>query len=208
MSVRISAGKKWKRCIWQPDNKQIFEVRVSVFSRLNKVSWIADVFTPLAVILMECFFLYPWLVFIGKLPELRVQQTPLSLLSLIFLLGLSFVATRFFLKRKWPMPWIQTSIMACGLAAIFLVLRLDYSAGFQLFSRQWLREPIERNRFLRVPIVGSDLSGLTFASDGQRGWAVGDRGAILSTRAVSSGSSSKRRETIVMRCATSRRNIL
>jgi hypothetical protein len=110
---------------------------VSVFSWLNKVSWIADVFTPLAVILMESFFLYPWLVFIGKLPELRVQQTPLSLISLVFLLGLSFVATRFFLKRKWPMPWIQTSIMACGLAAIFLVLRLDYSAGFQLFSRQW-----------------------------------------------------------------------
>jgi hypothetical protein len=65
---------------------------VSVFSRLSKVSWIADVITPLAVILMECFWLYPWLVFIGKLPELQVQKTPLSLLSLIFLLGLSFIA--------------------------------------------------------------------------------------------------------------------
>ena len=105
---------------------------MSVFSRLNKVSWIADVFTPLAVILMECFWLYPWLVFIGKLPELQVQKTPLSLLSLIFLLGLSFVATRFFLKRKWPMPWIQTSIMACGLMAIFLVVRIEYGAGFQV----------------------------------------------------------------------------
>ena len=92
---------------------------MSVFSRLNKVSWIADVFTPLAVILMECFWLYPWLVFIGKLPGLQVQKTPLSLLSLIFLLGLSFITTRFFLKRKWPMPWIQISIMACGLGGNF-----------------------------------------------------------------------------------------
>jgi hypothetical protein len=86
---------------------------------------------------MECFWLYPWLVFIGKLPDLQVQKTPLNLLSLIVLLGFSFIATRFFLKRKWPMPWIQTTILVCGLAAIFLTLRLDYSAGFQLFGRQW-----------------------------------------------------------------------
>jgi uncharacterized membrane protein len=137
MSIRISPGKKWKHCAWQPDNKNFFGLRMSLFSRLNKISWIADIFTPLAVILMECFWLYPWLVFIGKLPELQVQKTPLCLLSLIFLLGLSFIATRFFLKRKWPMPWIQISIMVGGLAAIFLVLRLNYGAGFQLFSSQW-----------------------------------------------------------------------
>ena len=110
---------------------------MSVFSRLSKVSWIADVFTPLAVILMECFWLYPWMVFIGRIPDLQVQKIPLSLLSLIFLLGLSFVVTRFFLKRKWPMPWIQISIMACGLVTIFLVLRLNYGAGFPLFGSQW-----------------------------------------------------------------------
>ena len=110
---------------------------MSIISKLNKVNWIADVFTPLAVILMEVFWLYPWLVFIGKLPALTVQKTPLSLLSLIFLLGISFIATKFFLKRKWPMPWIQTSIIACGLVAIFLVLRIEYSAGFKLFSGQW-----------------------------------------------------------------------
>ena len=93
---------------------------MSIFSRLNKVSWIADVFTPLAVILMEVFWLYPWLVFIGKLPGLvTVQKTPLSLLSLIFLLGLSFIATRFFLKRKWPMPWIQTKYHGMRLGGDF-----------------------------------------------------------------------------------------
>jgi len=56
-----------------------------------------------------------------------------------------------------------------------------FAAQPKLFSRQWLREPIERNRFLRLSIVGSDLSGLAFTSDGQRGWAVGDHGTILST---------------------------
>jgi hypothetical protein len=35
------------------------------------------------------------------------------------------------------MPWIQTSIIACGLVAIFLTLQIEYIAGFQLFSAQW-----------------------------------------------------------------------
>ena len=110
---------------------------MSVFSRLNKVSWIADVLTPSAVILMEGLWLYPWLVYIGKLPMVATHQTPLSLISLIVLLGISFVATRFFLKWKWPTPWIQISIMACGLIVIFLVLRIEYSTGIPLFSGQW-----------------------------------------------------------------------
>ena len=35
------------------------------------------------------------------------------------------------------MPWIQTSIMACGLIAIFLVVRIEYGSGFNLFGGQW-----------------------------------------------------------------------
>ena len=38
------------------------------------------------------------------------------------------------------MLWIQVSIMACGLAAIFLVLRIEYSAGFSISSSQWFVE--------------------------------------------------------------------
>jgi len=110
---------------------------VSIFSKFYKVNWIADVLTPSTVILMEVLWLYPWLVFIGKLLAFTVHPTPLSLLSLIFLLVISYVATKFFLKRKWSMLLIQMSIVACGLVAISLVLRIEYSTGFQLFSGQW-----------------------------------------------------------------------
>ena len=109
--------------------------------------------------------MYPWLVYIGKLPELQVHQTPLSLVSLIFVLGLSFVVTRFFLKRKWPMPWIQISIMACGLAAIFLVLRLSYDVGFPLFSSQWFVTygQVLLNFFRRIhPFTFALIAGLYF----------------------------------------------
>ncbi len=104
---------------------------------LKKVNWIADIFAPLAVILMEVFCLCAWLIYIGRLPMVTNPRPVLGFLSLLFLLGGSFVVTRFFLKRKWPLAWIQVSIVVCGLIAIFLVLRIEYAAGFNLFSGQW-----------------------------------------------------------------------
>jgi len=35
------------------------------------------------------------------------------------------------------MVWIQLSIMVCGLIAIFLVLRIEYSAGYNLLNGSW-----------------------------------------------------------------------
>jgi len=110
---------------------------VSIFSRFNKINWIADILTPSAVILTEVFWLYPWLVYFGKTLDLVVRKTPLSLLSLIITLVLSFIVTRFLLKQKWPLIWIQTLIVACGLVAIFLILRIEYNDGSNLFSSQW-----------------------------------------------------------------------
>lgn len=111
--------------------------QMSFLDRLNKVNWIADVLSPLAVIMTEVFWLYPWLIVIGKLPTLAVQRTPLSLLSVIFIIGIAFITTRLFLSRKWSLLWIQLSIMVCGLTVIFLVVCVEYSAGFRLLSGQW-----------------------------------------------------------------------
>ena len=110
---------------------------MSFFSRFNKVSWIADVLSPLAVIMTDVFWLYPWLIVIGKLPLLAVQRTPLSLLSVIFIIGMAFIISRFFLSRKWSLLWIQLGIMICGLMVIFLVVRIEYSTGFKILSGQW-----------------------------------------------------------------------
>jgi hypothetical protein len=110
---------------------------VSIISRLKKVNWIADVLTPAAVILTDVFWLYPWLVYFGQNSVFTIQKTALNPLSLIIILGLSFIVTRFFLKQKWPMIWIQTVIVACGLVVIFLILRNEYNDGSSLFSSQW-----------------------------------------------------------------------
>jgi len=49
-------------------------------------------------------------------------------------------------------------------------------------SWQWFKEPLETNRFLRLPSVSQDLTAVMFLADGQRGWTVGSGGTILSTR--------------------------
>jgi len=108
-----------------------------IVRRLFDLNWVAVVIAPLAVILMEAFCVYPWLVWLGKWQGLVWQRPPLNLASLIFLLGFSFLVTRYFIGRKWHLRLIQLSIILCGLLSIFIVVRLEYGAGFELFSRQW-----------------------------------------------------------------------
>ncbi len=110
---------------------------MSIVHRLANLHWVAVVLFPLTVILMEVCWVYPWLAWVGKWQVLGWQRSPLGLASLILLLGISFFVTRFFLSRKWLLPWIQLSIISCGLVVIFMVVRVEYSAGFSLLSGQW-----------------------------------------------------------------------
>ena len=113
---------------------------MGVIDRLSKVNWITSMLLPLSIILMEVLWVYSWLVWLptfGKWPFIGVQRLPLSLVSLVFLLGASFFIARFLQKQKWSMAWIQLSIVTCGLVIIFLVLRFEYNAGYALFDGQW-----------------------------------------------------------------------
>ena len=86
---------------------------------------------------MEVFWVYPWLVWLGKWQKLVWNRPPLSLASLVFLIGIAFFTTRYFRSRQWPVRWVRLSIIASGLLAAFLVLRFEYGAGFSLLSGQW-----------------------------------------------------------------------
>jgi hypothetical protein len=66
-----------------------------------------------------------------------LQHQPLSLASLIFLLGGSFLVTRFFFSRRWHLSWTRLSIIFSGLIVIFTVIRIEYGAGFGLLNQGW-----------------------------------------------------------------------
>jgi hypothetical protein len=110
---------------------------VVIFTKLVNLRWVNSVLLPLVVILMEVFWIYPCLAWAGKWSALTWQRQPLSLASLVFLLGVTFLATRFFLGRRWPLYWIRLSIIACGLIAMFVVVRIEYGTGTGLLSGQW-----------------------------------------------------------------------
>ncbi|MFC1906225.1 DUF4129 domain-containing protein [Chloroflexota bacterium] len=99
------------------------------------LNWTAVVFFPLTVLLIEVFWLYPWLAWSGQV--FAWQRPPLSLASLLFLMSISFIATKFSFSRRWPMPLVQSGMVSCGLAATFIVVRVEYGAGFELVDGEW-----------------------------------------------------------------------
>ena len=110
---------------------------MNILRKIASLNWVANVLFPLTVILTEVMCVYPWLTHIGRWPVFIQERTPLSLASLILLLGGSFFVTRFFIRRRWSLRWTRLSIIACGLAAIITVLRIEYSVAPGLLDGKW-----------------------------------------------------------------------
>lgn len=110
---------------------------MTVFRKVGSLSWIAVVLFPLMVIITEVTWLYPWLMLIGRWPVFAREHTPLSVGSVVFLLGGSFFVTRFLTKRRWRARWARLATLVCSVAAILLVMRVEYPAGAVLLEGRW-----------------------------------------------------------------------
>lgn len=84
---------------------------------------------------------------------------------------------RFLLGR---LPWLVLSIALVIGACLGAWLQTPYPDPFEPAADS-LWYPIERNPHLRLLSISSDLYAVTFAVDGQTGWAVGQYGTILKT---------------------------
>jgi hypothetical protein len=103
-------------------------------SRITNLNWIASIFLPLMVILMEVLWVYPWLNWVGKWQSFDWQRTPLSLISIFIILGISFIITRFQSIQRPVVLWIKLGLL---LVIIFIIVRFEYNAGIDLLSGQW-----------------------------------------------------------------------
>jgi hypothetical protein len=99
--------------------------------------WLATVFYPLAVILMEVFWVYPWLAWLGSWPMFTVSRPVLSLASVAITLAASLLVTRLTIRQEWPLWRIRLVIVGSGLVVILLVLAVDYRAGYGFLSGSW-----------------------------------------------------------------------
>jgi hypothetical protein len=107
---------------------------------LKKIDWLATIIYPLTVILMEAFWLYPLLVWIGFWPFFTESRPVLSILSIIIVLAVSLLITRVISKRDWQLRSIQAVIIGAGVITMFLVLRIDYSSGYAFFEGGWFAQ--------------------------------------------------------------------
>lgn len=108
-----------------------------IVQRLAGLNWIAVVLSPLAVLFMEVFWLYPCFVWVAQWPALTLQKPPLSPVSIFILLITSFSITRFVTNRGWTLRRLQLTTISCGLVIAFLIVRAEYGAGFALLDGQW-----------------------------------------------------------------------
>ena len=104
---------------------------------LKKIDWLPTVIYPLTVILMETFWLYPLLVWVGFWPLFAESRPVLNILSIIIVLAASLLITRVISKRDWQLRSIQAVIIGAGVVVMFLVLRIDYGSGYSFLEVGW-----------------------------------------------------------------------
>ena len=106
-------------------------------SRFKRFDWMAVVFYPLAVILMEAFWVSPWLNWVGVWPIFRESRPVLSLGAVFIVLAVSLLVTRISIKLKIPMWAIQSIVIGGGLVTMLLVLGYEYADGYTFLSGGW-----------------------------------------------------------------------
>jgi hypothetical protein len=109
-------------------------MKIEIFKNID---WLAVVFYPLAVILMEAFWVAPWLSWIGVWVFFQQSRPVLSLASVIIIIVVSLVMTRVFTSKQWPLWKIQLIIIGSGLLTMLLVLGVEYNGGYTFLSAAW-----------------------------------------------------------------------
>ncbi len=115
-------------------------MKIEIFKNFD---WLAVVFYPLAVVLMEAFWFTPWLTWIGIWPFFQQVRPVLSLASVVIILMASLVITRIFTPRQWSLWKIQLVIIGSGLITMLLVLAVEYSDGYTFLSAGWFSHIVE-----------------------------------------------------------------
>ena len=106
-----------------------------MINRLRHTDWLAVGFYPLAVVLMEAFWVSPWLAWLGGWPVFPAPRPVLGLGPVVFTLAVSLLVTRVVTRQKWPVRLAQAAIIGAGLVAILLVLGLEYRAGYAFLRK-------------------------------------------------------------------------
>ena len=105
--------------------------------KLGNFDWLAVVIYPMAVVLMEAFWVSPWLSWIGALSFFPESRPVLHLPSVIIVIVVSLLITRIFDPKKMPLLLVQIIVIGSGFATMLLVLGVEYADGYTFLSGAW-----------------------------------------------------------------------
>ncbi len=107
-----------------------------MINRLKKLNLLNNGFYPLSVILMESFWVFPWLLWVSTWQMFSGQGLAVSLGSLIIVLTISLVVTRIVTRQNWPLWLIRSVVIGCGVITIFIVLWIEHPSSGE-FAGGW-----------------------------------------------------------------------
>lgn len=91
--------------------------------------WVAQVMFPLMVVLMEAFWISPWLIWVGNWPLFAEARPAMHLPAVALVLAAALLLTRFATQRtEWSLRLARSVIIGSGVAALFIVLYFEYPA--------------------------------------------------------------------------------
>ncbi len=110
---------------------------MGMMQRFKGFDWLAGFFYPLSVILMETFWVYPWLVWVGGWSFFAEARPVLGLGTVILVLVVSLLTTRLFLRAPWRLRYVRGAVIGGGVVVILLVLGYEYADGYTFLSGSW-----------------------------------------------------------------------
>ena len=94
-----------------------------------------NILSPLVVILMGIFWLYPWLIWTREISLFPWDRAPLNIFSLFALFTIPYVISRFIPAGTRLMWWVKFALVV---ATIGVIINIEYGGGFLIFSGAWL----------------------------------------------------------------------
>ncbi len=91
-----------------------------------------------ATLLMEAMWFYLWMVWLGSWSVMGLGEVPLTLPSILLLLGTSYYAVRAVGQQRGSQ--LRSQVMAAGVStiAILLVTRLEHGGSYALWDIGWI----------------------------------------------------------------------
>ncbi|HTY81467.1 MAG TPA: DUF4129 domain-containing protein [Dehalococcoidales bacterium] len=108
-------------------------------NRIKSVDWLAALLYPAFVVLMETFWVYPWLLWLGTIRGFSQPRPALSLAAVFIIMAAAFLAIRYIIRPGWSMRAAQSVIVGAGLLMILLTIGVEYRAGHAFLSPAWFK---------------------------------------------------------------------